>query len=468
MASKSKYSSLSKNTLLFTVNNLGTRIISFLLIPLYTYVLSETDLGTVDLMNSTASLLVPVLTLNIQDAVLRFAIGKEYDSKSVFKNAIIINIFACFILIAGLLAVRGLGIISFADKYLLFLFAQYVLNALYNSFSMILKAEEKVSVLVVSGLLNTLTACLLNLLFLLVFKFGVDGYMAATVLGMVFACATAFFGGRLYLHLIKGKFNKDILLLMLAYSSPLIVNSMAWWINNASDKYVLTALCGVAANGLFSVAYKIPTILSTIQAVFYNAWSISAISEFDKDDRDGFIGNIYTLYSAISLIVCSAILLFNRILAAILYSKDFFAAREYVPMLLIGAMFNGLALFEGCLFTAVKNTKLVSVSTLIGAGVNLTLNIVLVITVGPFGAAVATFIGYLTVWIIRTLNLRKIVRMKVEWSRHIVSYVLIVIQSVLTVLELEWFGLICTALIIFVQKAYIVKLLKDLKKRFLK
>lgn len=59
----------------------------------------------------------------------------------------------------------------------------------------------------------------------------------------------------------------------------------------------MTFFCGTAINGIYAVSYKIPTILSTIQTIFYNAWSISAITEFDKDDRDGFIGNIYTIYS---------------------------------------------------------------------------------------------------------------------------------------------------------------------------
>ena len=71
---KNKYRDLSKNTILFTINSFGSKIISFLLVPLYTYVLSTSDYGTADLVTSTVSLLVPVLTLNVQDAVLRFSL----------------------------------------------------------------------------------------------------------------------------------------------------------------------------------------------------------------------------------------------------------------------------------------------------------------------------------------------------------------------------------------------------------
>ena len=55
---------------------------------------------------------------------------------------------------------------------------------------------------------------------------------------------------------------------MLKYSCPLIANTVAWWITNASDRYVVMWLCGTAANGIYSVAYKIPSILNILQSFY--------------------------------------------------------------------------------------------------------------------------------------------------------------------------------------------------------
>ena len=85
MGNKAKYAALSKNTVLFTVNSFGSKMISFLLVPLYTYVLNAKDFGTADLVTSTVSLLIPILTLNIQDAVLRFALDKDKNKKDVIR-----------------------------------------------------------------------------------------------------------------------------------------------------------------------------------------------------------------------------------------------------------------------------------------------------------------------------------------------------------------------------------------------
>lgn len=83
MSKKSKYKELSLNTLLFTISSFGSKLISFLLVPLYTYTLSTQDYGTVDLLNTTIQLLIPFLTVNIQDAVLRFSLDSDYEKDEV-------------------------------------------------------------------------------------------------------------------------------------------------------------------------------------------------------------------------------------------------------------------------------------------------------------------------------------------------------------------------------------------------
>ncbi len=459
-----KYTNLSKNTLLFTINSFGTKIISFLLVPLYTYVLSSEDYGTVDLVTSAVSLLVPILTVNIQDAVLRFSLDKNEDKKEIISVGIKQNIYGGIILAVILILLSKLDILKLEDKYLAFLFGYYLFTGLYNSISMYLKAKDKIGVLVISGLANTLIACMLNIVLLLFVKMGIDGYMIANIAGIIVAVAIMFFAGEVFRD-ISLKTQKKVARQMILYCLPLVFNSVAWWINNASDKYVLTIFCGVAVNGIFAVAYKMPTILSTIQNVFYSAWSISAITEFDKNDSDGFLGNMYTLYSCVSIIGCSVIILLNIPLARILYAKEFFSAWEFVPFLMLGAVFNGLALFEGCLFTAVKKTKEVSYTTLVGAGVNFCVNIVLIKTIGPIGVSIATMMGYFTTWVIRTWRVQEIVKLKVNWKREIIALLFLTIQTILSLKRgLEWVQLFFVITLIGIYFRYVINIVGNVMK----
>ena len=465
MGNKAKYAALSKNTVLFTVNSFGSKMISFLLVPLYTYVLNAKDFGTADLVTSTVSLLIPILTLNIQDAVLRFALDKDKNKKDVISIGIKINVIGSILLSVLLFFLDKSGILNLDKKYLYFLFFSYLTGGIYNCFSMYLKALDKVGILVVSGIASTLTSCLLNILLLIVFDIGINGYLIANISGMGIAVILMFFCGGIYKD-YKLSMDRKLAKEMILYCFPLAFNGVAWWINNASDKYILTFFCGVTANGIFSVAYKIPTILSTLQGIFYNAWSVSAITEFDKKDSDGFIGNIYVLYSCISVTGCSVIMICNVFIARILYAKDFFAAWEYVPFLLLGAVFHGLTLFEGCLYSAAKKTKEVFYTTLAGAFVNTAANFIFIQIIGPLGAAIATMLGYFVIWILRTRGIFQFIKLRVDWKRQVFILIILLIQTLIALQRnTEVLQTGCLLLIIFFQRDYIKKIFWKLTKR---
>ena len=460
MSGKSKYHDLSRNTLLFTINSFGSKIISFLFVPLYTYVLSTTDYGTVDLMTTTVQLLIPILTINIQDAVLRFSLDEKCDGEEVIGEALKIIAMSSVLLAVALFIIGKSSILKIDNQYLYFLFFSFVFGTTNNCFSMYLRARNKVSILTISGLMNTILTCSLNIVLLLYVKIGVTGYLVANVAGTGIAIIFMFFAGNLYKE-AKFRNTNHLLKIMIPYSLPLVVNSLAWWVNNASDRYILTFFCGAAINGIYAVAYKIPTILSTIQSVFYNAWSISAIIEFDKDDKDGFIGNVYTMYSSASYLGCTILLVLNIFVAKILYSNDFFVAWKYVPFLLVGTVFNGIALFEGCIFTAVKKTKDVSITTIMGTLVNTLLNFILIPIIGARGAALATMLGYSSIWIVRTLQLRKIVKLKVDWGVQIKSSILLIIQAILAMTDqFYWIQVIPACILLVIQRNRIFKVVR--------
>lgn len=469
MDSSGKYSVLTKNMLLFTISSFGSKIVSFLLIPLYTAVLSTSDYGTVDLINTTVQLLIPVLTLNAQDAVLRFALDKNYRKEDVFKVALQINCYAGSLFGIVLSILKISGILKLNHYYVLFLFMQYILGSINNSLQMYLKADDKVVVLTVGGIINTFIACILNVLLLLVFKWGVNGFMVANTAGLFVFDIYAWFAGDVGKTVRIGKTNSKLLKSMVMYSTPLVANSLAWWINSASDRYILAAFRGVAENGIYSMSYKIPTVLATITSIFYNAWSISAITEFDKEDTDGFIGNTFSAYSVLSVMACSAILIINIPVAKLLYAKDFFIAWRCVPFLLVGTAFNGLALFEGCIFVAVKRTADVSKTTVLGAAVNTVFNFILIYYFGAIGAAAATMIGYITTFIARTYKMTDIVKMKTKWSKHYICYCLLILQACIGLCEKGWvieIGIF--ALMLLVYRTYFSMMLKKVLKRILK
>ena len=139
---------------------------------------------------------------------------------------------------------------------------------------------------------------------------------------------------------------------------------------------------------------------------------------------------MYGTYSGAMSLACSVIMLLDVPLARILYSNEFFEAWRYVPFLLVGVFLNGMALFQGCIFSAARRTREVSLTTLVGAAASLASCISLTVLIGPIGAAVATMVGYLFTWIVRTrVMLKSVARIRVSWHTQIACLGILVAQA---------------------------------------
>lgn len=426
----SKYKYLIKNVGLLTLSSFATKLLSFLLVPLYTSILSTTDYGTYDIFNTTVGVLLPILTLNIQDAVIRFALDKNYKNESIATIGLRYVIRANMIVAAGLVINKILGFSAVANQYAVYFFLMFLTQSLSGVVISYIRGTDRIADLSVSSVLASLVTIGLNIFFLVNLKMGLKGYFLANIIGPVAQSIFLMVRGKMLqtanFHLKYSTEDKE----MLSYSKPLIANALAWWVNNASDRYIVIFFCGLAANGVYSVASKIPSILNVCQSIFNQAWELSAVKDFDPNDESGFFAKTYRTYNCLMTIVCSMIIVFDKILAKILYAQNFYDAWKYVPWLTIAILFGAMSGYIGGFFSAVKNSKVFAVSTVVGAISNIVLNIIFTPVIGPMGAAIATTICYGEVFSIRFFQSRKYIKLKINVVRDVCSYILLIIQAI--------------------------------------
>lgn len=424
-----KYKYLLKNIGLLTLSSFATKLLSFFLVPLYTSVLTTGQYGTYDLFNTTIGVLMPILTLNIFEAVLRFGMDRNYDQDAIVSLStkwLLISSVVIFVLI---LINHFFMTIPILDKYKLYFFLIFFVQALSEIVTAYSRGTDHIAALSVSSVLASVFTIFCNIVFLIPFKWGLPGYFLANIIGPFIQCTYLIIRLKMWEHLnIKKRFVKQEKE-MISYSSPMIANSISWWINNVSDRYIVTWFCGIAANGIYSVSTKIPTILSVFQTIFNQAWALSAVKDFDSKDKSGFFSNTYKAYNCLMVIFCSIIIATDRILAKFLYIGQFYIAWKYVPFLTIAIVFGALTGYFSGFFTAVKDSKVYATSTMYGALVNIILNFVLVPTIGVIGASISTAVCYVVVWIIRLFQSRKYIQIKINWGRDISSYLILVIQT---------------------------------------
>lgn len=425
-----KYKKLLINILIFGIGGFGQKIFSFFLIPLYTSCLSTQEFGTFDLVVNIVQLFFPILNLSIHDAVLSFALDKKNDSAIVCKIGAWYDIISFGIFLYGTILLSHFRIIQLNNTYLVFMCVLYFVHLWNLYFAIVAKIHNKIILLSIAGLCNTLTYLILSILFLKSWSWGINGYMLAYVSGifvsmvvlMIGLCENKFFGR---------EYDKVISAQMRRFSSPLILNQAAWWINNVSDRYMITWLSGVHMNGIYAVAYRIPNILSVCQSFITQAWSISAIEEHDDEQSVVYYSKVFSIYTFLLSTGASILIVLNNTLAKLLFRNDFLEAGLYVPILLLAVLYSGISYFLGSILVAEKDSIRIMISTIVGAVSNIILNILLIPIMSIYGAAIATLVSNFVMVLIRLIILYKRKCININIPKQLILNFIMLVQIVI-------------------------------------
>jgi len=222
--------------------------------------------------------------------------------------------------------------------------------------------------------------------------------------------------------------NKELTVNMLKYSAPLIFTGIAWWVNGSSDRIFITMFAGVALNGIYAVANKIPSILSAFHGIIYQALQLSVFAEVHSDNDEKYLEKLYNIYNSAMVCVASSLIIVDVPLAKLLFKKEFFAAWHYVPALLISTVLFSVSGYITTIAAANKNTKLIANATVTGAIINSILNIILIPQFKVYGAVIATIVGYFFIWLSIILGIMKQSKVRIDIFKSIVLYLLLIFQ----------------------------------------
>jgi len=430
-----KYKKLVNNSLVFAIGNFGSRIVSIILVPLYTYYLSTAEYGTVDLVTTTTTMLLPIISLSIYQAVFRFAMDSQESNSEVLTNSIMITIIGAFI---ALFIYPVLSFFDISKNLLSYLYVILVFQAFQNLIAQYARAIGKVKIFAFNGILQTLVLGISNIVFLIILSYGVNGYLLSIVLSNIISIIYLSVSINILKDIKFNKINQSLIKNMLKFSIPLIPNSFMWWLINASNRYFIIYFRGVEVNGLFSVANKIPALLILFTSIFSQAWQMSAIDEYDSEDKSNFYSKIYNFYFVLLIFGTAFILLILKLIIGKFLSPEYFESWEFVPFLLLGVVFSSLSGFLGTNYVASKETKGAFRTSVIGAFIALATNIALVPYLGGIGAGLATMISFAVVWLIRIFDTRKFIIIEFDIKKTVLSLTVIFIQIAIMFLMLEY------------------------------
>ena len=411
-----KYKSLIVNSFLFLLNTVSTKLITFILIPLYTYFLSTEEYGVTDMSLTVASLATPLVTLSIGDAVTRYIIDDPKDTKRYASIGFWITLFGC--VISGLfLPVLDISIFGGLGKYKFYYFIYFVFAAFNSYLTNVARGLNQIRLIAFVSIASSfLTAGAASFLIGLA-HMKIDGYFISLTVGSALSVLFYLFVGKSYIYINLFINNKDYILLkrMLLYSIPLIPNSVFWWAGNSINRFFITGILGIGASGLFAAASKIPNVMNMISSTFWQAWSLSAFQEYRTKDVSRFYTNVFTIFRLLCFIAASLLIFLAPWLASFLLQKDFYNAWPIIPILIIAFLFNVFAGFYGTVFTAGMKTKYLMTTTFFAALAVVIATWILVPVFGLEGAATAMVVSNLIMYVTRVQKSKEMMKIRIHW-----------------------------------------------------
>lgn len=414
-----EYRKLGIDTLYMFIGNMGSKLISFILLPVYTRLLTTKEFGKIELVLSYSNLLLPIFSFLMCEAIFRLAMKKSKEEKiEYFTNYLLLGNFTIIFSFYIFYLINKMYKINFeVSLNVLFLILIMIFN--YEYLKQFLKVLDFIKEYSLLGIVYTLLYMGLNL-YLIRIK-GVNGYFESIIITNLILIIIII----IYFKILKffqiTKLNFNTMCEGIFYVIPLIPTSMIWWVINLSNRIILNQFYSLEYIGIYSVANKFSLILNTIFMIFYSSWQISAVREGEKKEYKYFYTTVFKVIELILTITIIMLLFFLQCFYERIIGKEYIEALKYISVLIFGTLYSSFSSFMGVNYIVFKKTKNAFYTGIFIAILNIILNMILIPTYGILGACLSNFLSYFLFFIIRKIDSAKLVELKIS-NKYILFY----------------------------------------------
>lgn len=407
----SKYKQLIRDMGIFALGALGSKIIQFLLLPLYTHILSTNEYGVSDLIFSLGQLLLPFFSLAIFNGLLRYGLVRDVKAEDALCCATKVFFVGSLISILVTPLFRFVPSVSEWRWYL----CAYVISSFALSNSLVyLKVKDMNTLYAILSIAQTLSLVACNLIFLIGFDLGVRGYLLSYVISNALTVFCAMIFGGMIKDFRFAHYQPELMKSMILFSVPYIFNDISSWAIHSSNKLMIDS----SVLGIYTTASKIPSLINVVASIFTQAWGLSSIKEYDSSNDTSFYSKVFNYFIIVIFGACICVVSIIKIFMRIYVSEEFFESWQFVPLLLFGAVFSAISSFAGSLLGAMKKPQNLMWSTLIAGVANVILNLALIPAYGLWGAAIGTLVANVVVAVFRLIFVKKHLKIDYRMKRN--------------------------------------------------
>ena len=413
----------------YAIGNIGSKLITFLMVPLYTYFVHDTgDFGYYDVCLTVCLLLLPFFTLQLRDGAFRFLLDCDDETQRRRIVSFVARTMASSLLITLLVATV---LALFTDiQHLGYAVGLLIAMSLQEVYSQVFRGLGNNRAFVMVGILSALGIGVFSVIFVAYLHWGIRGIFLTNIIARLLALVLVEAKVRLITrhtswNIRIGKVGRDII----RYTLPLLPGSLCWWLTGSSDRLFVTHFLGLDVNGVYAVAIRFTGIINTLAIIFYQAWQETAILQYHSPDRDRFFSRMFNSYIFLQGIILVGYVFLLKVNYSWLVAPQYHESLNYIYPLGLSAVLFALSAFFDMGYQCAKDTSRTLPAIVLSAVINVILNFMLIKPLGVYGVILTQVITYTVLFTYRWHDMRRYFVLKSS-SRSLVPVIVMLLSAI--------------------------------------
>lgn len=394
---------LVKNSSILVISNASLKAISFFLLPLYTNVLPPSAYGITDTIINSATLISAIFSLSLDWGMNTYFY--EENSEDYYKkvtssgmlffalSALSCAILACF---SGTISEMLFDVPDYRFAVILGVMIAST-KLLYFPQRVSARMRGNLKMVGIFSAIELLVTILCNILFILILRMGYISILLSQIIGQIVSLILYTVESRKYLGIKSA--DTSLIKKMLKYSIPITPTLVFDWINGVSDRYFVGYFFSQTEVGLYGMGTRVVTLISVFTSSFLSAYASFAYSNAKDKKREQY-AVVFDVLTMGTMAMGVGITLFSKEIIGIMTDEAYHSAYIVVGVLTFAHVIHTLGLVAGYGITIQKKGIMYLMVSGGGAIGNIILNFILVPKYSYVGAAVATLITEILVFLI--------------------------------------------------------------------
>lgn len=432
MAQKTETQKIIKNGSLYIFGNLFNKAIAFITVPIFTRILTTEEYGIVNTYAAWVNLMAVVVGISlgnsIRNAFLEMGdeLGKYISSIFTLATVNFGIVSVIFIFIANNINLPN----ELVWLCLIESFSNFIINVVVMRYVMEEEAMKRTLLLVLPNFLGTILSVIL-------ISFITNGRHYGKIIATCIVTTT--FGLSIIIYyFIKYRtfFNKKYWTYALPLSIPLVFHGISCNILGTSDRSIITYYCGAAETGIYSLIYNLSMVSNVLTSSAESVWIPRMCKSLKKKDYEMFNRDV-KIYIYVVLFAFCGLLTFAPELILILGGREYMAGTGMIFPIIA----SSFVMFIYGIYVNVeyyyKKTKIIAISTLIAAVINVILNLIFVPQFGATAAAYTTLVAYFMSFMLHSINAKKMDKEAVPYQILILPVNILAIAGIIVNLTMN-------------------------------